>query len=377
MKIIFISNFFNHHQKEVADELYRLTDGGYRFFATGKISEERKALGWGIDVPDYVVEVGTQIDAIRQKEIDEADVVIYSVGPYEWVKNRLNRGKITFLYTERMFRKKVGLLRQIKSILTRVPKWRKKGAYLLCSGGFVAADFKKSWCFHNRAYRWGYFPAFQQLESGWEEKKKGSIVWCARFIPLKHPEHVLEVAKRLKADGYDFSVRMIGQGELLEDYRKKIEAEGLQDVVTLTGAIPFEKVREEMHNGQIFLFTSDKYEGWGAVLNESMNAGMAVVSSHAIGATPFLVKDGVNGLVYESGNVDDLYKKVKSLLDDDATARRLGEAAYRTIKEEWNGKVAAKKLLALIDNLREGKDTPYEKGPCSKSPILQDNWYKA
>ncbi|MBR2903333.1 MAG: glycosyltransferase, partial [Clostridia bacterium] len=193
----------------------------------------------------------------------------------------------------------------------------------------------------------------------------------------KHPEAMLSVAKRLKADGYDFSVRMIGQGELLEDYRKKVEEEGLQDAVTLTGAIPFEKVRQEMQSAQIFCFTSDGEEGWGAVLNESMNAGMAVVSSHAIGATPFLVKDGVNGLVYESGNVDNLYKKVKSLLDDETLAARLGAAAYRTIKEEWNGKVAAKKLLALIDDLRAGKDTPYEKGPCSKSPILQDNWYKA
>ena len=125
MKIIFISNFFNHHQKEVADELYRLTDGNYQFFATGKISEERKALGWSIDIPDYVVAVGTEIGEERRKEIDEADVVIYSVGHYEWVKGRLNQGKLTFLYTERLFKRKARFLRQIKSLLTRVPKWRK------------------------------------------------------------------------------------------------------------------------------------------------------------------------------------------------------------------------------------------------------------
>jgi len=377
MKIIFISNFFNHHQKEVADELYRLTDGGYRFFSTGKMPKDRKALGWGIDQPDYVVEVGTQIDAERQKEIDEADVVIYSVGPYEWIKDRLRRGALTFFYTERLLKTKARFLRWIKSVLTRTPKWRKKKAYLLCAGGFVAADFKRCGCFADRAYRWGYFPAFYEQNKDWQDKKKNSIVWCARFIGWKHPEAMLTVAKRLKADGYDFTVRMIGQGELLEDYRKKVEEEGLQDVVTLTGGIPFENVRDEMCDSQIFCFTSDGEEGWGAVLNESMNAGMAVVSSHAIGATPFLVEDDVNGLVYESGNVDDLYEKVKSLLDDEALAARLGAAAYRTIKEEWNGKVAAKRLMTFIENLQSGKDTPFESGPCSKAPILQDNWYKA
>ena len=49
-----------------------------------------------------------------------------------------------------------------------------------------------------------------------------------------------------------------------------------------------------MEKSEIFLFTSDKGEGWGAVLNESMNSACAVVASHAIGSVPFLLKDGEN-----------------------------------------------------------------------------------
>ena len=379
MKIVLISNFFNHHQKEVSDELFRLTDGGYRFFATGKMSQMRKDLGWGIGFPDYVVEVGAALDEERQREVDEADVVILGGRPYAFVQNRIKQGKITFLYTERLFKKKVDLLRRIKALFVYRSRWKKKNTYLLCAGGFVSADIQGNGCFRKKAYRWGYFPVFQSFGDGkglWEKKQKNSLLWCARLIDWKHPEAAIEVAKRLRDDGYDFSLRMLGSGELDSALQDKIEQENLQDYVRLTGSLTFEKVREEMKNSQIFLFTSDREEGWGAVLNESMNAGMAVVSSHAIGATPVLIQDGENGLVYESGNVDELYEKLKCLLDDPAYAKELGEKAYLTIEKQWNGKEAARRLLCLIERLQAGKDTPFAEGPCSKAPLVRDGWYK-
>lgn len=61
----------------------------------------------------------------------------------------------------------------------------------------------------------------------------------------------------------------------------------LNDYVTFTGPVQSDKVRGFMERAGIFLFTSDRQEGWGAVLNESMNSGCAVVASHAIGSVPF------------------------------------------------------------------------------------------
>ena len=62
-----------------------------------------------------------------------------------------------------------------------------------------------------------------------------------------------------------------------------------------------------MEKTGIFLFTSDRQEGWGAVLNEAMNSGCAVVASHLIGAVPFLKKKKKNGLVYSSGDRKTLF----------------------------------------------------------------------
>ena len=55
MNIVFFSNYFNHHQKFIAEALYADTKGSFRFYETSKMSEERKKLGYGEDHhPDYV-----------------------------------------------------------------------------------------------------------------------------------------------------------------------------------------------------------------------------------------------------------------------------------------------------------------------------------
>ena len=54
-----------------------------------------------------------------------------------------------------------------------------------------------------------------------------------------------------------------------------------------------------MKKHHIYCLTSDKNEGWGAVLNEAMSSGCCPVSSIEAGATPYLVKDGVNGFSFD------------------------------------------------------------------------------
>ena len=63
-----------------------------------------------------------------------------------------------------------------------------------------------------------------------------------------------------------------------------------------------------MNEASIFIFNSDRYEGWGAVVNEAMNSGCAVLVSHVCGAAPFLVKQNENGRVYEYGNMTEFCK---------------------------------------------------------------------
>lgn len=46
MKIIFISNYYTHHQAPLCRALYELTDGQFLFLETEAFSRERQSMGW-------------------------------------------------------------------------------------------------------------------------------------------------------------------------------------------------------------------------------------------------------------------------------------------------------------------------------------------
>ena len=54
MKVIFISNFYNHHQACLCENLNFLTEGNFYFIQTMPMSEERLNMGWGVTLPPYV-----------------------------------------------------------------------------------------------------------------------------------------------------------------------------------------------------------------------------------------------------------------------------------------------------------------------------------
>ena len=385
MKIAFVSNFYNHHQKPLADALYSMIGEGYHFIETAPISTERLNMGWGGDQrPSYILQSYID-DASKEKcqqIIDEADVVIFGSAPYSMMETRLKNGRLTFMYTERPYKQGVPYLKLPVHILKALKNYtRYKNFYVLCASAYTAVDFSKRLSFIGKTYKWGYFPAvkeYENIDDLIEQKKPSSILWTARFIDWKHPEIPVAVAKRLMADGYEFELNMIGNGELEESTRELIEREGVADRVKMLGSMKPEEVREHMEKSEIFLFTSDRNEGWGAVLNESMNSACAVVANSAIGSVPFLVNDGENGYMYKDGNVDDIYNKVKKLLDNGDERKRMGKNAYKTMVEEWNAENAAEKFVALCEKMLAGeyKPFPYESGVCSKAETLKDNWYK-
>ena len=70
MKVVFISNFFNHHQKPFSDAMYKALEGQYVFVETSVMPEARKALGYVQYCEPYVKYYYENSDVI-QKQIDD------------------------------------------------------------------------------------------------------------------------------------------------------------------------------------------------------------------------------------------------------------------------------------------------------------------
>lgn len=380
MKIVFISNFFNHHQKYISDYWYNATSKQYWFISTTDMPVEQKNLGYRQFTEDYIIRLNDQNYDEVKRLVNEVDVVIIGSGDESLIDERIRRKKLIFRYSERLFKSKLSFPRFIRRMLIH----RKRNPinsemYLLCASAYTAGDYLRYGLFKNRSFKWGYFPEAKQFENITElisKKNKKLILWCGRLLDWKHPDDVLKLAKKLKDNGYDFKVKIIGNGQLYEEMQRQIEEWSMQDKVEMLGAMPSDLVRVEMENAGIYLFTSDFGEGWGAVLNESMNSGCAVVASHAIGSVPFLLKHNNNGFIYKNGDIDDLYKNVTVLLDNPEVQSNFGTEAYKTILEQWSPEIAGKRLMELARCILSHQDPAFnDDGPCSKATAISNNWF--
>lgn len=383
MNIVFISNYYNHHQSAISEEFFKQTNGHYRFIQTEPMEEERRNMGWGQKgLPSFVIESYKDKETYKQcvDLINSADIVIAGSAPEKIIRKRIRNGKLVFRYSERIYKNKKKLLQlPLRFIKYHFDNYPYKNVYMLCASAYAARDYAITGMFKGKTFKWGYFPAVKKYDDIGkliDDKTPNSILWTARFIDWKHPEVPIRVAKRLKQSGYKFSLSLIGNGKLDNKIRDMIKAEKLEDCVQMLGSMKPGEVRRYMEQSEIFLFTSDFNEGWGAVLNESMNSACAVVVSHAIGSVPFLINDGENGFIYKNGDEDDLFNKVKFLLNNAEKRKQISLEAYKTMTETWNAENAVGSFLAIVKKLESGNFfvNLCENGPCTKAEILKNDW---
>lgn len=385
MKLTIVSNYINHHQTPLSSALYESLGSDFCFIQTQPMEEDRVKMGWGSEIADIpylklYYENPTECAAL----VMESDIVIFGgVEDESYIKPRLQAGKIVIRYSERLYREgqwKAVSPRGLKKKHEDHTQYRDAPVYLLCHGAYVASDFQIVRAYPNKKFKWGYFPEVKEydLNTLFFRKlhldEKGNtcvrLLWAGRFLKLKHPEYAINIARYLKSERLSFHLDMVGGGEMDGKLRAMTKKYKLEQEVTFHGYQAPKTVRRFMEESDIFLFTSNYLEGWGAVLNESMNSACAVVAGCGIGAVPFLIQDGYNGLVYKNGRYTEFRDDVVRLVKDAALRKELGLHAYDTITQEWNPKEAAARLYRFCEGLLAGQVLPEEHGPLSIAPVI-------
>lgn len=380
MTVTFISNYINHHQIPFSNACYQRLGGSFHFIQTEPMEQERIAMGWnpqGTGLP-YVVCLYEEEERCRRL-ILESDILIAGWTEREdLIGARLETGKATIRISERLYRegqwKAVSPRGLIKKFREHT-RYRKNQAYLLCAGAYVPSDFHIIGAYPGKMYRWGYFPETvyytkEQWESLKPEDGKVHLVWAGRFIPLKHPEFMIRLADILKEQGKSFHIHMVGSGEMEEELKQQAKAGKMEDSITFYGFLKPEKVRQIMEQSHIHVFTSNHLEGWGAVVNEAMNSGCAEVINVQVGAAPYLITDGENGLVYQDGSFEKMAEAVLYFFEHPEDRKRMGRRAYETITTLWNAEHAAEELIRFSEGILQGKEEPAKEGPLSMAPII-------
>lgn len=173
---------------------------------------------------------------------------------------------------------------------------------------------------------------------------------CARLNPGKGFETLLKAASRL-ADSHAFQIRIAGEDDIGGDgYRKTLEADiikyGLEDRVTLIGAIPQDQVLQELKKSDGFVLPS-LHEAIGVAYMEAMSCGLPVIGSRT-GGVPELIEDNENGLLVSPGDTNALALKMAMVMESPDLRADLGRKARDTIVSHFNVRRSADALAAAL-----------------------------
>lgn len=410
MKITFFGPTLNHHQAHLTDEMYKKWGKDFLYVFCLKQTGNLKG-GINYNQRPYFVNAFKNKESLAYAEelAKNSDVAIFGAASihFEIIRLKGEKPGLCFEISERWFKRRwlnifsPKLLKWLWSYYRW--NWEKKPLYKLCNGGFVKKDHYILHTFNNKCFKWGYFIPVPLIETEnisnlnqiQNKDHVFSIMWCSRFIKWKHPELPILLAQNLKRERINFHIDMYGSGILEQPIKNLSSNLCLNDCISFHGSVDNKTIINSMNQHDIFIFTSDRREGWGVVANEAMINRCLLVASDSIGCVPFLIDDYKNGLTfrschssflslmrelfesiflisknkanmtYDSPPLKSLTEKIKWLIANPEKTASIKENAYETISTTWSPKTAVNRLSILIDNLKKGMDSPFDEGPCS------------
>jgi len=126
---------------------------------------------------------------------------------------------------------------------------------------------------------------------------------------------------------------IVGDGPQRPVLERQAERLGLGERVHFVGAT--EDVRIPLAVMDVFLFPVRWQEGFGLALIEAMAAGKPVVATQT-GAVPQIIRHDCDGWLVAPEDSWALAEGVLRLLNDPATARRLGRQAQARVREAFH-----------------------------------------
>lgn len=344
MSIAFYTQCVSPHQvpwcRAFAD---LIGDDAFAYVCDHIILPERAKLGWtvetaGLNVIDQSKTPDRALELIRTEK-----VLISSIRDLVLFEARQKSGLATLYMGERWLKPiSIGvgvrcrcslpgwlrlLVPSYRKMAKRFVKWANEdpGARVLAIGSHAKRDFLKLGVRADKLVPWGYFvaPSVSRVEHVERVEKTLRVLWAGRDIPLKHVrdiEKAVAIVNKNLASAVPLPVKSPTSPI---SFRK------------LTG-VPMSEVRAAMRSHDTFVFASNGFEGWGAVVSEALEEGMDVIGTWECGAAPTLLP---KERLYHCGDIKALVRLLEKEYRGELPRCSIGE---------WSAEAAATRLLKVV-----------------------------
>jgi phosphatidylinositol alpha-mannosyltransferase len=187
---------------------------------------------------------------------------------------------------------------------------------------------------------------------------KKNILFVGRLEFRKGLNYLLNALLLVKREMPDVRLIVVGPGtRLRKRYERWVNKTGLEKDVVFAGYVSNEDKARYYKTADIFCAPATSRESFGIVLLEAMATGKPVVATNIPGYAS-VVSDGEDGLLVPPQNYQELARALKTLLNDEALRKQMGEKG-RAKSKNFSWELVARRVmdyyLRIISEVR-GKD---------------------
>jgi glycosyltransferase involved in cell wall biosynthesis len=168
-------------------------------------------------------------------------------------------------------------------------------------------------------------------------------LFVGRMVKSKGVPTMLEAWKELPT----IPLHVVGDGPCREQIETEQKAGKLRSVA-YRGRLPRAETLAAMKNARFLVFPSEWYEGFPVTIAEAFACGVPVVGSR-LGAMQEIIADGVTGLHFQPGDVQDLRQRVQWAWDHPSEIQEMGRRA----RQEFEQKYTAEQNILMLEEAYE------------------------
>lgn len=182
-------------------------------------------------------------------------------------------------------------------------------------------------------------------------EKELDIFLISRLVELKGIDILVESVSILKNKFPEIKVGIAGTGPCLNQLKKLTKELKLENNIFFLGFISEEEKYRYYKSSKIVVVPS-RWDCSPISIFEGLGAGKPVVASNNTNSE--ILEDYINGLIFESENIQDLAVKIEFLLENHQLREKMGEDAFKKAKQySWNN-IAKKYLEVYKETMKIG-----------------------